>query len=106
VQIPIACSLTPEDASDRIEEWRRFLLASVSAAERPSESQLRLRLSPSPDVLVAAIALAQSEKVCCPFFEFSIDVQTDACWLVVGVPTDATGILADFVGLLPSEVRS
>jgi hypothetical protein len=105
VPIPIACSLTPEGASHRVEEWRRFLLASVSAAERPTESQLRLLLSPSPGDLLAAVALAQSEKACCPFFEFSIDVETDACWLLLAVPPDASGILDGFAGLLPSEVR-
>jgi hypothetical protein len=104
VQVPVLCSLTSEGATGRIEEWRLFLQASVSSAERESENQLRLRLSSSPDVLLAAIALAQREKACCPFFEFSIDLQEDTCWFVVSVPTEAVDILTDFAGLVPSSL--
>ncbi len=103
---PIACTLSPGEASDRVEEWRRFLGSSVEASERTSARQLRLRLNPSSDVLVDAVDLAQREKACCAFFEFSIQIERDAQWLVVGVPTEASSILSDFARLLPSVSTS
>jgi hypothetical protein len=101
MQIPVACTLGAEDAASRVEEWRQFLTNSILSADPVGPELLRLRLEPSADTLVAAVDLAKREKSCCRFFEFSIDVREDACWLVVGVPQDAASVLADFSLLLP-----
>jgi hypothetical protein len=101
VEIPIACTLGKEQASDRLEEWRHFLGSSIEAADPAGPDRLRLRLDPSPETLIAAVDLARREKSCCGFFEFSIDLQPDGNWLVVGVPPDAAAILADFSRLVP-----
>jgi hypothetical protein len=102
VRVPIACSLTAAAADDRIDEWRRFLAASVDAAERPSPQLLRMHLT-STTVLAAAVDLAQREKACCDFFEFAIAVESDAVWLSVRVPAEASLVLDDFARLLSSE---
>ena len=101
MKIPIACTLGNEQASDRVEEWRQFLECSIEAADPVGPDRLRLRLNPSPETLIAAVDLARREKSCCSFFEFSIDLQSDGNWLVVGVPPDATAVLADFSRLVP-----
>lgn len=101
VQIPIACTLGAEQASDRVEEWRQFLECSTEAADRVASDRLRLRLNPRPETLVAAVDLARREKSCCSFFDFSIDLQLDGNWLVVCVPPEAEGVLADFSRLVP-----
>jgi hypothetical protein len=101
--VPIACTLTAEDATQRVQEWRLFLNGSVDAAVRETDTQLRLRLkSPRRDLLVA-VDLAQREKACCGFFQFSLIVDSDTCWLVIGVPQEATAALSGFVDLLPSR---
>jgi hypothetical protein len=105
VSIPVACTLTSEGARDRVEEWRRFLRNSIGATESPNQRELRLRLSPSSDVLLEAVHLAQREKACCAFFEFTIEVHSDARWLVVSVPPEATSILSDFSHLLPDSLQ-
>jgi hypothetical protein len=103
MRVPIACTLTAEELPDRIDEWRTFMASSVVDTERPAGTRLRLRLEPSERTLVRAADLAQRERACCGFFDFSIDVQTDALWLVVRVPDEAAGILDDFAGLAPSS---
>jgi hypothetical protein len=102
VRVPLACSLTAAAADDRIDEWRRFLAASVDAAERTNPQQLRMHLT-STTVVAAAVDLAQREKACCDFFEFEIDIESDALWLSVLVPAEASMILDDFARLLPND---
>jgi hypothetical protein len=99
--VPIACTLTPDDASDRIEEWRQFLSASVGTAIRTSREQLQIRLNPSTKDLIIAVDLAQRERACCEFLQVSIKLGADARWLVIGVPPDAIALLDDFEALLP-----
>lgn len=103
MRAPVACTLNSGDARERIEEWRRFMSQSTDQAVRVTDEQLRLRLVASPDVVPVAIDLAQREKACCGFFEFSISVESDACWLVIAVPSDAVGVLGDLIGLLPAR---
>jgi hypothetical protein len=105
VHIPIACTLTSEAAHDRVDEWRQFFARSVTAAASTSRHESRFRLDGSPQALHDAVDLAQRETACCTFFEFSIQVEAEARWLVVRVPLDASAVLADFVGLLPHRLR-
>ena len=86
---PVACTLSSDDASFRLAEWRSFLTQAVDRAERPAGHRLCLRLHPSTENLVAADDLSRREKACCGFFEFAIEVRTDANWLVVTVPPEA-----------------
>jgi hypothetical protein len=105
VRIPIACTLTAEAAHDRVDEWRQFFARRVTATESTDQQEFRFRLEASTQALCDAVDLAQREKACCTFFEFSIQVETKACWLVVRVPLEASAVLADFVGLVPGQLR-
>jgi len=93
VSVPIACSLGAEDAVSQLDEWRKLL--AQFPTNRLSATQLAVRLTGGPPALVPVIALAQREKACCPFFDFSFHVETDAVVLRVSVPDDATSILDD-----------
>jgi hypothetical protein len=99
VRIPIACTLTPEAAGDRLEEWRRFAARSTGSPERLTRHEVRVRLDPSPGTLEAAVDLARREKACCAFFEFSIQIQADALWLTASVPPEASATLDEFASL-------
>jgi len=97
-RVPIACTLTPVEADDRVAEWRALLADGVD--ERQLDGTVaRLRLTPGDDVLLAAVDLAQREKACCGFFSFSIEVDSIDRWLRVEVPADATTVLEDLVAL-------
>jgi hypothetical protein len=61
---------------------------------------VRLVLRDSDADLTAAVALAQREKKCCPFFEVSVTIQADVRTLVLAVPEGAEDMLAAFVDLL------
>ena len=100
MRVPIACTLTSDDASVRIEEWRCFLSGPDVVADRTSGEQLRIRLGPSTEDLLAAVDLAEREKACCEFFQFSIELGPDAHGVVIGVPPEAIGVLDDFEELL------
>jgi hypothetical protein len=101
VKVPIACSLTVHDATDRVAEWRAFLGTFVDESTREPQG-LRLRLQPGDEALLAAVDLSAREKECCAFFSFTIDIEPDARWLRVEVPEDADAVLADFAALLDS----
>jgi hypothetical protein len=88
----------------RLDEWRRFLESSIVEVTMSGDEQLRLRLDLSREVLLAAVDLAQREKSCCRFFEFSIDIKEESCWLVVRVPREAVAVLKEFAGLLPHRL--
>jgi hypothetical protein len=98
--VPVACTLAPGEVPERISRWRRALVRSVTGAERPDPSRLRLRLHEDPADVAALVLLARQEKDCCAFFEFSFVVEHDATVLVVDVPGTATEILDGFAGLV------
>jgi hypothetical protein len=106
MQKPIECTLTSEDAATRVDEWRRFMQESIDTAQVVGDDQLRLLLNPRPDVLPVAVDLARREKSCCQFFDFSIQIQEESCWLVISVPHQAAPVLADFARLLPEGLAA
>ena len=95
-EVPIACSLDAASFRERAEEWRVLAISSVQIAG----TAVRLVLGPSDTDLIAAVALAQREKECCPFFEVSVELQADRRTLVLAVPDGAEEVLDAFVALL------
>ena len=98
-RVPIACSLTEALAADRVREWQAFVADRVDSASREA-AQVRLRLRPGEQAIVAAADLAGREKACCPFFSFALDIEADGIWLRITVPGEAGGVLDDFASLL------
>jgi hypothetical protein len=96
--VPIACTLTPEGVVGRMEEWRTFLSTMVTKIERTT-NQATLILCEGSKALVTAIDLAEREKACCPFFQFSIEIEGLEGRLLVGVPMEAEQILTNFLGV-------
>ena len=70
-RIPIACNLTSADATDRSNEWQRFVADHVGGIER-SETSARLHLNEGDAAVLAATDLARREKACCPFLDFRL----------------------------------
>jgi hypothetical protein len=99
MRIPLVCTLTAASASERVEEWRRFVARFTSAVERVSEGQLRLRLVGTNQAILDAVDLARREKAWCEFFDFAIEIETDGCWLSVRVPPETSGVLSEFASL-------
>jgi hypothetical protein len=102
--VPIACSLTPDAATGRLDEWRAMFDRIVEATRRMDATRLGLRLRSGVDVS-AVIDLARREVACCPFFRFTLEVDVDALTLVVAVPPEAEAVLDEFGRLVPERRR-
>ena len=96
---PIACSLDAGSLTDRVEEWRALVAGSVVKVEA-EPTAVHLVLEPSEVALVAAAALAQREKQCCPFFDVAIDIGAQQRTLSLRVPEGAEEAMATFVAML------
>jgi hypothetical protein len=101
--IPIACSLGPDDVTDRIDEWRRVLATAVTGVRRPDPQRLELRLDPAPEGIATTVDLARREKACCQFFDFRLEIGSEEIDLIVTVPTDASSVLDGFESLAPDR---
>jgi hypothetical protein len=96
---PIACSLDAGGLAERVDEWRALVVSSVTSVDA-EPTAVHLVLDPSDRALTAAVALAQREKECCPFFDVALDIAADRRTLSFRVPDGAEAVLADFVALL------
>lgn len=99
MRVPIACTLSADDAADRIGEWRTAFGSSVTAAARPAPQRLELRMAEDPAALSLLVDLARREKACCGFFAFTVEIEAQGATMVVEVPDDAVAVLDGFAGL-------
>jgi hypothetical protein len=98
--LPIACSLDAASFQERAEEWRALVRSPSVTSVEAGASAVRLELGGSEDALTTAVALAQREKHCCPFFDVSVALEADRRTLILAVPDGAQEVLAAFVALL------
>lgn len=73
-----------------MEEWRQFVTCRAVEIIRGSRS-VRLRIEECD--VVAAANLARRELACCPFFEFRIDLLSEAIWFEIAAPEEAAAAL-------------
>jgi ribosomal protein S12 methylthiotransferase accessory factor YcaO len=99
MRVPIACTLTVDDAATRIDEWRTVLGRSITSVRRTSPTEIVLLVRDDRAGLDELVGLAQREVACCGFFDFTLDIAVDAVALVVTVPPDAAGVLDEFAAL-------
>ena len=97
-KVPISCTLTAADASQRVGEWQVALSQWVDICEQDG-STATLALRSGTNALLAAVDLAEREKACCPFFSFSIAIKDGSARLHIGVPAEATSLLTGLLSL-------
>jgi hypothetical protein len=97
--VPIACSLDAAGLGERADEWRALVASAVTSVEADGRA-VRLQLRDSDAALTTAVALAQREKECCPFFDVSVLLEADTRTLVLAVPPGAEDVLASFLDLI------
>jgi hypothetical protein len=100
--VPIACSLDAAGLGERADEWRALVASAVTSVDSDG-CAVRLELRDSDAALTTAVALAQREKECCPFFDVSLLLEADRRTLLLAVPRGAEEVLADFVDLIRSQ---
>jgi hypothetical protein len=96
VDQPLACGLDAASARDQLGEWRKLLADGGTTNERLTPHVLFVHVDRS--MLVDVVDLAQREKACCPFFDFSLRIDADALILRIAVPPEASVVLDRFVG--------
>ena len=104
-EVPIACTLTADAAVDRLAEWRIFFSSMVERIDHDgSTATVTLRAGSEP--LMTAVGLAEREKLCCSFFEFSIELAETEARLHIEVPTEAEPVLAGLLSLMGPPTES
>ena len=96
VEIPIACSLSLTDAGAQLATWQSVMDRFIDRRIRTRPNRAELRLNGAPGGVEAVVTLAQVEKGCCPFFDFSLAIDEEGLTLVVEVPETEWGILDGF----------
>lgn len=100
-RIPIACTLTPERAVDRVAEWRALLGHAVSKARRGAGARV---------VFPAGLAgrvddLARREARCCAFLGFRVTRDESSVVLDVDAPDEAWPVVAALLDLAVDAPR-
>jgi len=101
VPIPVACSLDGQGALAQLEEWSALLAGPTVTWQRLSPTELALGLADDPARWEPVVRLAQREKACCPFFEFTLGIGVDALTLTISVPESAAALLDLFAAPQP-----
>ena len=98
---PFACDFTAMDSEQR-ERYRalRRLLSEDFIEARELDTGYAFRHSSEADVLVALAEYVSLERLCCPFFDFAIEVGhgEGQVWLRMTGPEGAKGILEAAMG--------
>lgn len=95
----LACDFTAMDAGQR-ERYRtlRRRLGEDFQEARELQDGYAFRHSSEADVLVALAEYVSLERLCCPFFDFAIEVGRGEVWLRMTGPEGAKGILEAAMG--------
>jgi MerR family transcriptional regulator, copper efflux regulator len=93
---PIACTLSPDRATDQLARWHA-LRATATARERVPDG-VRIRFDRNSDITQIAELIA-AEQDCCRFFTFNLGVDNDAVTVTVAAPADARPILDELFGV-------
>jgi hypothetical protein len=103
MEIPIACTLGATEALTQFGEWKDLLSQLATNTSRTAPGRLEIILPTDLTNVTALIQLAQREKACCAFFDFTLEINAERVTLAIDVPLEASSILDDFqANLAPS----
>lgn len=95
----IACNLSPEKLRSRTDLASQLGASSLLDVSTTKE-RAELTFSSSPEVEQRIQTFVESEKACCPFFDFSISHQSEGILLTISAPEDGIamtrGLIAGF----------
>lgn len=99
--VPIACTLTPGEAVDRVGDWERLLAQRSGAPVRRVDGDIgsvAVRFAPDPHVASAAAELAAAEQACCAFIDFTLRIDRSGTELTATTALDAMPIVDAILG--------
>jgi len=98
----VVCDMSgaPDTPAERAAEYRRLFAQALTGRER-SEAGIRFRFRADPGVADWVRDLANREKACCPFFNFTVTAENEEVRWDVSVIDDVTArqVLAEFYRL-------
>lgn len=74
--VPIACTLSPDDLRERRDGLLANLLRQANHHELTADG-LRVRFSAESEILDAIVRVVEAERQCCRFLRFGITVEPD-----------------------------
>jgi hypothetical protein len=96
--LPIACTLTPEELRHGRDALLPGIIARADAHERVADG-FRFRFTPVDGLIPALAAMIDSERRCCRFLEFVLTVEAGEgpVWLAVTGPPGTAEFLAGWI---------
>lgn len=100
--LPLACDLTAIEAvqRERHQSNTKQLLAAVQAAQELPDGYA-FRFPAESDIIIKAADFIKLERLCCPFFNFVLEVEPDngPLWLKLTGPAGVKQFLQAELGL-------
>ena len=96
--LPIACTLTPEELRRGREALLPGLIARAQAHEAVAGG-FRFRFKSEAGLIPALAAMIEAERRCCRFLHFQVTAEPDEgpVWLEVTGPAGTTDLLAGWI---------
>ena len=93
--LPVACTLSPETLAARRAGLLPGLARDAESREAIAEG-LRLRFTPSAEILQRIASVIDAERQCCRFLRFELTIEPDggAVWLAMTGPAGTRDFLA------------
>lgn len=96
--VPIVCTLHPNEWGGRLDEWHRLFAAHLGGIERPAPTRLRLILAADAG-LERTRELSAREIECCAFMTFTVTPGGGRLLVDVEVPAEAAPTLDGLAGI-------
>jgi len=75
-ELPLACTLGPDDGAMRMDRWKRLAETAGPSAQRVGH-ELEVRYEPGPGIREELEALAAAEAKCCSFVAWTVTEEAD-----------------------------
>lgn len=92
-QLPIACTLGPDEGADRIAQWRRLIRRSLIDREE-TPGLLTLRFRSTDEVAAELTRLVEAERSCCSFLDWALVNDGETCTLRIAGDDEAVRTLS------------
>lgn len=103
VEPVIACSLGPDDLSERTEQWRQLLGQAIyrrPLAREGATITLRVGFANHSRVISDVVTLVAAEQQCCSFYGFTVHIGGGEVVVDVRAPQMAEPLMIDLFGAL------
>jgi hypothetical protein len=91
--IPIACTLSPDEAGQRLQEFEHLFANHLRELTRPTPRRARFVFASVPEIEQSTRDLFAREQECCAFFDILIERQSTNLVVELAVPAGAEAAL-------------